>query len=62
MDMDRWRRGGPLLGPTNRPEDAGLERLKLGRGSMPCETPEAPLGQEGGGTAAAGIERAEASC
>ena len=28
---------------------------------MPCETPEAPLWQEGGGLAAAGIERADAS-
>ena len=53
---------GPLYGPWNRPEEAGLERLTPNRGTMPCETPEAPLGQKGRGMIAAGIEMAGASC
>ena len=48
--------------PTNRPEEAGLDRLKPRGGSMPCETQEAPLGQEWRAMTAAGIEMAGASC
>ena len=65
LDMDRpprWRRGVRSTAPWNRPEDAGLERLTLDRGSMPCEMQEAPLGQEGRGMTVAAIEMAGASC
>ena len=47
--------------PTNRPEDAGLDRLKPHRGSRPYDTPVAALRQEGDGIAA-GIETAGVSC
>ena len=50
VDMDRsprlWR-GGRSPAPTDRPEDAGLERLTPHRRAMPCGAAEAPLGQEG---------------
>ena len=48
--------------PTNRPEEAGLDRLKPRGGCMPYKTLEAALGQAGGGIAAAGIETAGVSC
>ena len=54
--------GSALRPPWNRLENAGLQRLTLDRGSMPCETQEALLGQEWRGTTAAGIEMAGASC
>ena len=53
---------GSLYGPWNRPEEACLERLTPNRGTMPCETPEAPLGQEERGMTAAGFEMPGASC
>ena len=53
---------GPLCGPRNRPEEAGLEPLTRNRGTTPCETAEAPLEQEERGMTAAGIEMPGASC
>ena len=55
----RWR-GRSLRDPRVRPEEAGLERLRLDRGSMLYETPETPLGQGRGGIVAARIEMASA--
>ena len=52
----------PLYGPL---ESAGGSRPRTpdaDRGTMPRETPEAPLGQEGRGMTAAGIEMPGASC
>ena len=65
LDMDRpprWRRGSRSTAPWNRLKNAGLEPLTPNRGTMPCETPVAPLGQEERGMTAAGIEMPGASC
>ena len=66
LDMDRTprrRRGVRSSAPRwNRLGNAGLERVTLNRRCMPCETQEAPIGQEGRGMTAAGIEMACASC